>query len=528
VDESAHPVSAEDLVALAFDELDARSAAAIADHVALCPACRREVDELRGLRALLGLAASDRPPARAMLRVRALWRQPVPAWQRWFRLPAGPRAQAFLSLAQAAAFAVLALSLALYPAVARAAEAMLPGDPLYPMKTVVEQLQVVTTFNPDARAELQVTLVQVRVQEIVALVGDGRYEDVANSVDGFRNEIDNTVVAFRTVANQNRARGQSLAQQVQNYLTDSAKVLDHLGGASPAAAQPIIQEAADVSRAGAHVVVQLSGVEEAAEVAANEPEPVPPTMPWPTVTWLPSPASAWSATPTASSTATPLPSMTATRLPTTTPRPPTATPTATETGTPTQPPTRTPSLTPTETDSPTPWPTFTPTPTKTPTEVPPPTETATLEPTAAPTETPTEEPPATQTPTETAAPTTTPTEVPTETQTPTETPGATETPTDTLTPTLEPPTATVTPTFTPTMTLTATATDILPTPMPTATPGPTKTEPPAPETSTGISRPRDLVAIPTVLRRAVRSGMDGPCELVDRCDQRSARGPARL
>ncbi|MGH9088659.1 MAG: zf-HC2 domain-containing protein, partial [Acidimicrobiales bacterium] len=57
-----HDAVAELLGAYALDAVDPDEAQVVADHLAECPRCRAEVDELRAVAAALGNAHEDPPP----------------------------------------------------------------------------------------------------------------------------------------------------------------------------------------------------------------------------------------------------------------------------------------------------------------------------------------------------------------------------------------------------------------------------------------------------------------------------------
>jgi len=108
---SAHEQYADDLVLYALDALRGEERARLDEHLATCPACRLELEQLRGDTALLALSATGpRPPQRARQRLLdAVAREP--------RLPsvakASPRRSWWgaLGWAAAAAVAIFALSL---------------------------------------------------------------------------------------------------------------------------------------------------------------------------------------------------------------------------------------------------------------------------------------------------------------------------------------------------------------------------------------------------------------------------------
>ena len=59
-----------------------------------------------------------------------------------------------------------------------ASASSLPGDSLYGLKLGMEQAQLALTFNDDARLELEDEFEDERLDEVGALLGEGREEDV--------------------------------------------------------------------------------------------------------------------------------------------------------------------------------------------------------------------------------------------------------------------------------------------------------------------------------------------------------------
>ncbi len=56
----------------------------------------------------------------------------------------------------------------------RASASALPGDPLYPVKTATEQVRLLLTFSPEARAALEAELQAERLEEVAAVLAEGR------------------------------------------------------------------------------------------------------------------------------------------------------------------------------------------------------------------------------------------------------------------------------------------------------------------------------------------------------------------
>jgi anti-sigma-K factor RskA len=100
---SEHPQFAEDLSLYALGTLEAEERTALEKHLQECPACRRELEMLRGDMALLALStAGPKPPARARQRLmdavaRESRRAPIGRQRPWWAL-----VPAFVAAAMAA------------------------------------------------------------------------------------------------------------------------------------------------------------------------------------------------------------------------------------------------------------------------------------------------------------------------------------------------------------------------------------------------------------------------------------------
>jgi hypothetical protein len=312
-------------------------------------------------------------------------------------------------IAPAAFVIILLLALFVSGTVVSVSQRALPGDGLYSVKQMLEQLALATSFDQANDAALQIRFVEERLEEIKALIAEGRYEEAKLIVTQYEADIQKTIDLIAEVSDQDEFRAGRLAVELEAILAAQRTLFETLMAFEwiPFPFQDTIARVIDASQAAQEAAQEFSVV----IPPTSMPTARPPTQVIPTRTPFPTP----------------------TRAPTDKPDP-------TETPLPTQTPVPTNTPLPTATNTPVP-PTDTATPTKTPV---PPTDTPTNTPTDTPTNTPTDTP--TDTPTNTPeTPTPTP-ETPTPTpETPTPTP-ETPTPTpETPTPTPETPTPTDTP-----------------------------------------------------------------------------------
>src|SRR5206468_417388 len=134
------------------------------------------------------------------------------------------------------------------------ARTALPGDGNYGLKRLSEQASLLLTFNDMARARQHISMLETRLNELVALSTTGRYEDIPPAVDAFRAEIDSTAEALRQVAQHDPARALALVQQVEQNLNQGAQLLATLALAGPPGARPPLQRAIEAAEAGKSIL----------------------------------------------------------------------------------------------------------------------------------------------------------------------------------------------------------------------------------------------------------------------------------
>ena len=215
-------------------------------------------DELIGLlRLSVDLGTLGPPPADPAFRLRARNRMLAAAAerrraQRWNPFARLPRPAVRLAAAGALGFALIAGGLT----AAAASSISLPGDPLYGVKLGLEQAQLTLTFNPAARARLQLQFADVRLDEAQRLFAAGRKQDAVRLVDQYQ----------AAVAQFNRSittgpLDDSAVSDWSRYLDDRQARADErlhaLAGSLTAGGDS--QEAAIVSRTQGHVDESFRG-----------------------------------------------------------------------------------------------------------------------------------------------------------------------------------------------------------------------------------------------------------------------------
>ena len=247
----------------------------------------------------------------------------------------GERLQNFLSIQQVAPIAfvfVLMLALFVSGTVVSASQKSLPGDDLYSVKLTLEQIALATSLDDENDAELQIQYVENRLTEVQALIIEERYEEIAETIQEYQEQVSITLETIKTVSDQDRFLAYKLAAQLEGILDEQKIILAVLSANAPESVGLNIS-----TRVLVHsLIVKNLAAENFANILPPRPVAPPTAIPTATPTRTPRPS------PTLAPTQPPAPTPTKTR------RPPTKVP---PTNTPLPPPTNTP-LPPTNTPLP--------------------------------------------------------------------------------------------------------------------------------------------------------------------------------
>ncbi len=247
----------------------------------------------------------------------------------------GERLQNFLSIQQVAPIAfvfVLMLALFVSGTVVSASQKALPGDDLYSVKLTLEQIALATSLDEKNDAELQIQYVENRLTEVQALIIEERYEEIAETIQEYQEQVSKTLETIKTVSDQDRFLAYKLAAQLEGILDEQKIILAVLSANAPESVGLNIS-----TRVLVHsLIVKNLAAENFANILPPRPVAPPTAIPTATPTRTPRPS------PTLAPTQPPAPTPTKTR------RPPTKVP---PTNTPLPPPTNTP-LPPTNTPLP--------------------------------------------------------------------------------------------------------------------------------------------------------------------------------
>lgn len=142
-----------------------------------------------------------------------------------------------------ASLVVLVLCLGGLGTTAVAAQGALPGDGLYPLKTMVEAVEL--TISPDAasRAQLHLIFASHRADEIQALISQGRTGPVPTVAAAFEQEINQATAELDRAAVESPARTAALASQLAQELGHDVQILSALREVAPSAVKADLERA---------------------------------------------------------------------------------------------------------------------------------------------------------------------------------------------------------------------------------------------------------------------------------------------
>jgi len=126
---------------------------------------------------------------------------------------------------------------------AYAAQDSLPGDALYSAKLSVEGLTMMLQGEDVSRAERALIFADKRVREIVALVAEGRSEDLDLAVEKYCYTLNVTLTRMEGALNKGRSVAGDIASIVANTVAQHLSILDGLYDIVPDEAKPAIERA---------------------------------------------------------------------------------------------------------------------------------------------------------------------------------------------------------------------------------------------------------------------------------------------
>ena len=128
---------------------------------------------------------------------------------------------------------VLMLALFVSGTVVSASQKSLPGDDLYSVKITLEQIALATSLDEKNDAELQIQFVENRLDEVQALMVEERYEEVAETIQEYEEQVSQTLEAIKEVSDQNRFLAYDLAARLDGILAEQKSILAVLSQNAP-------------------------------------------------------------------------------------------------------------------------------------------------------------------------------------------------------------------------------------------------------------------------------------------------------
>jgi len=143
---------------------------------------------------------------------------------------------------------------------AYAAQAALPGDALYPVKTGLELTQVRLSRNAALQAQLYMNFAERRLDEIALLVAQGRFEDIHQATLEFETNVQRAINTLNIVAAGDPAQAQELAIQISNALTRYVEILKGMLTIVPDPVRPALEKAILTSETEGTGELEFEGV----------------------------------------------------------------------------------------------------------------------------------------------------------------------------------------------------------------------------------------------------------------------------
>jgi hypothetical protein len=159
--------------------------------------------------------------------------------------------------------------------VARAAQAALPGDLLYPVKTSLERASIAVAVGDAAKASLDIQFAQRRLAEIQSLLLENHDDQVAATVLLFEEHINSAIRHLVALETQDPTRGRALAASLRSVMQEQVGTLKVLAAGASQPAREQIDQILLISNGVISLVAQtfpsLVETEVAIETSTTEP-----------------------------------------------------------------------------------------------------------------------------------------------------------------------------------------------------------------------------------------------------------------
>ena len=128
-----------------------------------------------------------------------------------------------------------------------AAQAAIPGDTLYGIKSTIEQTRLSFAQDAGQRAELRLGFAEKRLQEIEALIAEGRYHEVSAAALAFEADLHGAILELETISRLDPARGSQIALEITSALTRFSRSLSEMASSAPESVRTDVERALDTT-----------------------------------------------------------------------------------------------------------------------------------------------------------------------------------------------------------------------------------------------------------------------------------------
>jgi len=134
--------------------------------------------------------------------------------------------------------------------VALASQTALPGEALYPVKTSLENVELLVTLDPAAKIQLHNQFSQARLLEIEELVMEGRYNYIREAVSNFEAHVNRASRLLNALATRDPERAAELGLALKETLAGQRAFLNLLMAAVPPEVTPEMLRALGIAASG--------------------------------------------------------------------------------------------------------------------------------------------------------------------------------------------------------------------------------------------------------------------------------------
>jgi hypothetical protein len=134
--------------------------------------------------------------------------------------------------------------------VAYASGDTLPGDTLYPIKTAVENVQLLLTFDEASAARLQIEFAQRRIGEMKALAEIRQFDDIQIAADNYQSLLIGTNESLRAMVLEGDPRTNEIGNLVEEALFYDVLILSGIMDIIPADSKSQIEIAIGATKSG--------------------------------------------------------------------------------------------------------------------------------------------------------------------------------------------------------------------------------------------------------------------------------------